>query len=472
MKVRSRFAPSPTGFMHIGGVRTALFAWAIATKHNGQFILRIEDTDKAREVEGSVDHIMESLRWLGIEWQEGPDVGGDFGPYTQSDRLDIYKEWAQKLVDLGHAYVDPYTPEEVEAFRKSAQEEKRPFLYREHRPKELETPDDWYRKETLRFKTPELKRYEWHDEVRGNLSAGEEALDDFVIMKADGYPTYNFAHIVDDHLMEITHVIRGEEFIASTPKYLSLYQALGIDPPKLVTVPPILNQNGGKKLSKRDGARDALEYRDDGFLSSAIVNFLASLGWNDGTEQEVFTPEEFVAAFSLERIQKSGAKFDETKLDWLNWQHILRLVEDGQIDTVLSLAMIEKDVAEDIVRLAITKSNSIDSLKQQIEIFSGSPTFALSDENLKVVDKKLSREMADKYLKAAQESLGESDFSVEDLEKRLRATMEELEAKPRHFLNLIRWTVSDSKVSPSLFDMVSLIGKEESLARISRALDT
>ena len=458
--------------MHVGGVRTALFAWALAKKHGGQFILRIEDTDKAREVEGSIQHIIDSLQWLNVDWQEGPDVGGEFGPYTQSERLDTYREWAEKLIKAGHAYIDPYTPEEVDAFRKEAQADKRPFLFRQHRPENLESPDDWYQKSALRFKTPELKRFEWHDEVRGSLSAGEDALDDFVIMKADGYPTYNFAHVVDDHLMEITHVIRGEEFIASVPKFLSLHEALQIDHPKLVTVPPILNQNGGKKLSKRDGAKDILDYRDEGYQAPAVINFLASLGWNDGSDQEVYTPEEFVAAFSLDRIQKSGAMFDIAKLDWLNWQHVERMLEAGEYTAVLAICDIEDVVKPEVLKLAATKANSVPTLREQLIIFTTNPHFQLSDENLRQVDKKLTADDAKRYLAEAKSALENLDtYSVETIESALRETMDRLEAPPRHFLNLVRWVISGSKVSPSLFEMLAAIGKNESLERLSAALD-
>ena len=205
--VRTRFAPSPTGFMHVGGVRTALYAWLFARKHGGQFILRIEDTDKEREVEGSVGHIMQSLKWLGIEWDESIDIGGPYEPYIQSDRLDSYKRYAEQLIAAGFAYPDPYTEEEVEAFRAKAIEEKRAFLFRDHRP---ETIGEWDGTKPLRFKVPFLKRYEWHDLVLGDLSAGVEALDDFILIKSDGYPTYNFAHIVDDIEMKITHVMRAQ----------------------------------------------------------------------------------------------------------------------------------------------------------------------------------------------------------------------------------------------------------------------
>lgn len=323
--VVTRFAPSPTGFMHIGGVRTALFAYLFAKKHHGTFILRIEDTDKSREVAGSIAHIQESLRWLGITWNYGPDTPGPFGSCLQSDRLAVYKQYADQLVAKGLAYPDPYTAEELSQFRAAAEAEKRPFLFRNHRPTE---PSTWDGTAPLRFKVPEIKRYAWHDVVRGDLSAGEEMLDDFIIIKADGYPTYNFAHIVDDHEMGVTHVMRGEEFIASTPKFLSLYDALEIPWPIFVTLPPIMGPDGKKKLSKRDGAKDLLEYRTDGYIPEAMRNFLALIGWNPGGDQELFPGDTLQEAFSLERIQRSGGAFNEEKLKWMNKEYLAKLSPD------------------------------------------------------------------------------------------------------------------------------------------------
>lgn len=329
-KIVTRFAPSPTGFMHIGGVRTALYAWLFARQNNGEFILRIEDTDKNREVDGSIEHIQKSLAWLGINWDAF---------YKQSDRLDIYKSYAEKLIEKGFAYPDPYTPEELETFREQAQAEKRPFLFRDHRP---HTFDTWDGTQPLRFKVPEIKRYHWYDEVRGDLEAGEEMLDDFILIKADGYPTYNFAHIVDDLEMQVTHVMRGEEFIASMPKFLSLYDALEVPYPKFVTLPPIMGPDGKKKLSKRDGAKDLLEYKTDGYLPATMVNFLSLIGWNPGGEQEIFTQDELCKKFSIAKIQKSGGAFNEEKLKWMNKEHLATLNIETKAQYVCE-ALPEKD---------------------------------------------------------------------------------------------------------------------------------
>jgi glutamyl-tRNA synthetase len=324
-KVVTRFAPSPTGFMHVGGVRTALYAWLLARKNGGQFILRIEDTDKVREVEGSIAHIQKSLKWLGLNWDQGPDIGGPYAPYIQSQRLELYKKYADILIEKGFAYADPYTEEEIEKFRADAEAEKKPFLYREHRP---ENPPKWDGTIPLRFKTGELKRTVWNDVVWGELSAGPEALDDFILMKSDGYPTYNFAHVIDDIEMGVTHVMRGQEFISSTPKFLSLYEAFGATPPLFATMPPIMGPDGKKKLSKRDGAKDILEYEKEGYLPDAMINYLAFLGFNPGGEKEVYARDELIEVFDLNKIQHSGAQWNDDKLDWMNREHMKKLSDE------------------------------------------------------------------------------------------------------------------------------------------------
>ena len=323
--VVTRYAPSPTGFMHVGGVRTALYAYLLARKHDGTFILRIEDTDKEREVPGSIEHIQETLRWLGMNWDYGPNAPGPFGSCIQSERLPIYMEHARTLVAKGLAYPDPYTEEEVAILREKAKAEHRPFLYRDHRPTQI-LP--WDEKTTLRLRVPEIKRMHWHDAVRGDMEAGEEALDDFVLIKKDGYPTYNFAHIIDDYTMGVTHIMRADEFISSTPRFLSLYEALGFTAPIFVTLPPILRDDRTKKMGKRDGAKDILEYRDEGYLPSAMVNFLAFIGWNPGTDKEIFSGEELIQTFDISGIQSGGATLNEEKLKWINREHLL-LADDA-----------------------------------------------------------------------------------------------------------------------------------------------
>ena len=334
-KVVTRFAPSPTGFMHTGNLHTGLFAWLFARKNNGKFILRIEDTDKKREVEGSIEQIKRSLKWLGLDWDEGPDVGGPNEPYVQSERilkLKIYQKYAELLIEKDYAYADENSEEQIDELRKQADADKKPFLFREHRP---ENPPKWKPGIPLRFKIKELKRTTWHDAVRGELTAGPEALDDFILIKSDGYPTYNFAHIVDDIEMGVTHVTRGQEFISSTPNYIAVYEALGAKQPVYVSVPHIMGEGGKKKLGKRDGAKDVLEYEKEGYLPDAMVNFLALMGWNPGGDIEIFTRSELISLFSLEKIQKSGAQFNEEKLDWINKEHMKMLPKELIEETIL-----------------------------------------------------------------------------------------------------------------------------------------
>jgi len=466
MKVRTRFAPSPTGFLHVGGVRTALFAWLVARQNNGQFILRLEDTDKNREVEGSGQHIIDSLEWLGLDWDEGP--------IKQSDRLDSYKKWAQRLIDSGRAYADPYSPEEVQAFRDQAQKDKRPFLYRNHRP---DNPPVWNGSQPLRFKS-EPKNYKWHDEVMGDLSTGPEVIDDFILIKSDGYPTYNFAHIVDDADMEITHIIRGQEFLASVPNYLNLYEALDLKPPIMATVPHILAPGGNRKLSKRDGAKDILDYAKEGFLPEAMMSFLATLGWNDGTEKEVYTRDELLKKFSLDRIQRSGAHFDERRLTWAN----------GHFIRQLPLKQLAKDVADFWPAEAKTYNHGyreqvLGLIQERLKYFNEIPDltwFFFTDDlpvNKELVDthkqlKKLSSAELKGLLERSIDSLKSSSFATDDLQERLNQLLAETGQKPATLFSLIRIATTQAPASPGLAETLHVLGKERAMRRLQTAYDT
>jgi glutamyl-tRNA synthetase len=469
--VRTRFAPSPTGFLHVGGIRTALFAYLLARQGNGQFVLRFEDTDKKREVEGAREHLIESLRALGLQYDEGPDIGGPYAPYTQSERLESYKQWAQKLIDIGRAYADPYTSEEVQAFREAAQKAKQPFLYRNHRP---ENPPAWDGTTPLRFKS-EPKAYDRHDEVMGDLHTGPETIDDFILIKSDGYPTYNFAHIVDDAEMQITHIIRGQEFLASIPNYLNLYEALGIAPPKMATVPHILGPDGNKKLSKRDGAKDVLDYLRDGFLPEALVSFIATLGWNDGTTQEVFTRDELLHKFSLDRVQKSGARFDEQRLLWVNG-HFIRQLE---LDKLYELAQ-EYLPTEAAPYGEAYRKSVIGLVQERLKYMKELPEltaffFADLPVNMELVDgnkqlKKFSHAELKELLEKATASLVLSDFTAEDLTQRLNTLLEVTGQKPGVLFSLIRIATTQAPASPGLAETMHVLGKEVSLRRIDQQL--
>jgi len=472
--VRTRFAPSPTGYLHVGGIRTALFAWLLAKQHAGRFILRLEDTDRAREVSGADEHIIKSLKALGLNYDEGPGIGGSHEPYRQSERLDIYKLWAQRLVASNRAYADPYTPAEVQAFREQAQRNKQPFLYRNHRP---ENPPAWDGTQPLRFKS-EPKAYKWHDQVMGDLSTGPEVIDDFILIKSDGYPTYNFAHIVDDAEMEVTHVIRGQEFLASIPNYLNLYEALGIEWPVLATMPHILNEQGNKKLSKRDGAKDVLDYIRDGYLPDALVNFIASLGWNDGTEQEIFSREELIQKFSLDRIQRSGARFDEQRLLWMNGHYIRELQLDKLAQSVESFwpevaKNSDEDYRKNVLSLVQERLKYFAELPKLTNFFFEAPKEE-SVENLyqNPVDKQLKRidqATMKSMLGAVIGKLEASDFSRDDIADKLNGLLEELQTKPAVLFPIIRIALSGTPVSPELFGTLAVLGKDESMRRLQAA---
>lgn len=469
--VRTRFAPSPTGFLHVGNVRAALFPWLVARQAGGTFVLRIEDTDQAREVEGAVEYMRSTLQWLGMDWDEGPDLPGDFGPYVQSERKATYLEWAQRMVDEGTAYADTRTPEELNALREDAKAQKKAFLARDYRP---ENPPAWQPGMPLRFKsTP--KPYHWHDEIMGDLSAGEEAVDDFIIIKSDGFPTYNFAHIIDDNEMQITHVIRGLEYIASMPKYLNLYEALGFTTPAFAHAPHIMNEQGNKKLSKRDGAKSILQYREEGFLPEAMLNFLASLGWNDGTEQEIFTRDELIEKFSLARVQRAGARFDENRLLWMNGTWIRSLNLDELYERSREFWGREAVEANDEY-----KKQVLGLVQERLKYFAEIPAltnffFADLPLNLELIDtnkqlKKFEHAELKNLLERAKASLEQSDFSVDDLTERLNKLLEETGQKPGVLFSLIRIATTQAPFSPGLAETMHVLGRETSLRRISQLL--
>ena len=469
--VRTRFAPSPTGYMHVGGVRTALFAWLLARQGSGQFILRIEDTDKNREVEGSIQHNIDSLHWLGLQWDEGVDISGPHAPYLQSKRLETYHEWAQKLIAKGRAYADPYSPQEIQTFREQAQAAKKPFLYRNHRPK---NPPTWDGTMPLRFKS-EPKDYTWQDAVMGELHAGSESVDDFILIKSDGYPTYNFAHIIDDLLMECSHVIRAQEFLASVPNYLNLYEALQIERPILATLPHILGPDGKKKLSKRDGAKDLLDYAKEGYLPEAMLNFLASMGWNDGTEQELFTTKELIEKFSLDRVQRSGARFDEKRLEWMNGHYIRQLSPDELYHRAKDFWPHEAAGAHDsykkqVLALVQERLKYLAELPDLTRFFFTDLPVDLSlienNKQLARVDKPTLKTL----LETARAELAQSDFSVDDLTNRLNGLLGLTHTKPGILFSLIRIATTEAPASPGLADTLAVLGKEVSLRRIDTLL--
>ncbi|MFA6515063.1 MAG: glutamate--tRNA ligase [Candidatus Paceibacterota bacterium] len=470
-KVITRFAPSPTGFMHVGGIRTALYAYLWAKKNNGTFILRIEDTDKAREVPGSIEHIMKALKWMGLDWDEGPDIGGPNAPYKQSERLESYKKYAQILIKKGLAYADPYTEEEVEVFRKKADEEKRPFLYREHRP---DNPPIWDGSKPLRFKVPLIKRYEWNDLVFGNLSAGPEALDDFILIKSDGYPTYNFAHVIDDLEMQITHVMRGQEFISSVPKYLSLYDALEIERPLFATLPPIMGKDGNKKLGKRDGAKDVLDYPKEGYLPEAMMNFLAFLGWNPGGEKEIYTKDELINVFDISRIGHSGAQWNDDKLDWINKEYIKKLSTNELKDKIFEWLPEELKI-EKLISVITERISKFGDIKTMVD--TGELDFYYKKPNYnkdKLTYKNSTETALSNNLNNAVSSLSEIDeinFNKETVKDSLNKIISATGIKSGEILHPVRFALSGLDKSPDPFILSEILGKNETIERLNNAIN-
>jgi glutamyl-tRNA synthetase len=472
--VRTRFAPSPTGFLHVGNVRAALFPWLVAKQKGGTFVLRVEDTDQAREVAGAVDYMRDTLQWLGMDWDEGPDMPGDLGPYVQSERKATYLEWAQRMALDETAYADTRTPDELNALREDAKAHKKAFLARDYRP---ENPVKWEPGMPLRFKsTP--KAYTWHDAIMGELSAGEEAVDDFILMKSDQFPTYNFAHIIDDNEMQISHVIRGLEYISSMPKYLSLYEALGFKQPVFAHAPHIMAPDGNKKLSKRDGAKSILQYRDEGFLPEAMLNFLASLGWNDGTEQEVFSREELVEKFSLERVQRSGARFDENRLLWMNgaWIRALNLDElyrrttETQNFWPASAETYPEDYRRQVLGLVQERLKYFAEIPQLTSFF-----FEDLPVDMELIDgnkqlKKFDHAELKALLETSKQQLATSDWSAADLTERLNGLLETTGQKPGVLFSLIRIASTQAPSSPGLAETLAVLGKDVTLRRIDALL--
>ncbi|MGB9591246.1 MAG: glutamate--tRNA ligase, partial [Candidatus Kryptoniota bacterium] len=329
-QIRVRFAPSPTGYLHVGGLRTALYNFLFARKSNGRFILRIEDTDRSRYVEDAIENLIESLKWAGLNYDEGPDVGGEYGPYVQSKRLDIYKRHTDVLVEKGLAYRCFCTPERLERMRKDLERQKLPVKYDRTclrlRDEEIKANIASGKSFVIRLKVPDHTKIKFIDLIRGEVEFSSEQIDDQVLLKTDGYPTYHLANVVDDHMMAISHVIRGEEWLSSTPKHVLLYDYFGWERPAFAHLPLLLNPDKSK-LSKRQGDVAVEEYRAKGYLKEALINFVALLGWNPGDDREIFTLDELVKEFSLERVNKSGAVFNIEKLDWLNFQHLRRKSE-------------------------------------------------------------------------------------------------------------------------------------------------
>jgi glutamyl-tRNA synthetase len=460
--------------LHVGGVRTALFSWLYARHNGGRFILRIEDTDETREHPDAVEQIQRSLRWVGLEWDEGPGVGGDSGPYVQSERRARHLEVAERLLAEGRAYRCYCTPAELTAEREAAQREGRPFIY-SRRCLALSDEERAEREaagvpSVIRLRVPDEGECIVHDLVRGDVRFEYAQLGDHVILRSDGVPTYNFANPVDDADMRVTHVIRGEDLLSSTPRQVLVYQALGAPVPSFAHLPLLLGPDR-KRLSKRHGATSVEELREAGYLAEAVVNFLALLGWHFDSERELFTREELIGLFSLERVNPAPAVFDAKKLEWMNGVYLRALPTFDLAERLVAyLAERGSPLAsqpERIVEVTPLAQEKIATLAEFEPLCSF--LFGPVEIDQEAWDRVAGQERAGEILDAVQKALAECAWTVDAIEVTLRAVCEELALKPRVVFGLVRVAVTGTSISPGLFESVHLLGRDESLARLGAA---
>jgi glutamyl-tRNA synthetase len=475
--VRVRFAPSPTGYLHVGGARTALFNWLFARKHTGAFILRIEDTDRKRYEPEAVGNILESLRWLGLEWDEGPEVGGDYGPYYQSQRLDIYQEYARKLVESGYAYYCYCSPERLAQVREEQRRRGEPDLgYDRHcrylTAKERAEYEAQGIVPVVRLKVPLEGQTSFHDVLHGDITVDNARLDDLVLLKSDGYPTYHLANVVDDTLMQITHVMRADEWLPSVPKHILMYQAFGWEPSVFAHLPIILAPEGKGKLSKRHGAVSVLEFRRQGYLPEAMVNFLARVGWAYDDKTELFTRQELIEKFSLEGVNKSPAAFSYDKLEWMNGVYIRQLGLDDLAERLMPFltgAGLPADLPT-MRRIAPLVQERLKKLTDAMEWVDFFFVDQISYEPSLLVGKKMTAAESLAALRKARETLAAlPDFQEGTLEKALRALADQLGLKDRQLFGIIRVAATGKSVAPPLFGTLSILGRERVLERLDYA---
>ena len=478
MQVRTRFAPSPTGFMHLGGVRTALYAYLLAKKYGGQFILRIEDTDQGRLVPGATDVIYDTLRECGLNWDEGPDIDGPCGPYVQSERKHMYLPYAQQLVKSGHAYYCFCTKEELDARREAAEARGEVFKYDKHCLHLSQQEIDRKLAEgvpyVIRMNAPTEGETGYHDLVFGDISMPNDTLDDMVLIKADGMPTYNFANVIDDHLMGITHVMRGMEYLSSTPKYNLLYEAFGWEIPQYIHLPTVM-RDSQHKLSKRDGDAYYSDYIEKGFLTEALINYLALVGWNPGDDREFFTLDELVQAFDVKGINRAPGIFDPEKLRWFNFEYIRKLPFEDYLakvtpwfDQVLSADRFDyRRLAE----LMQDRTETFADVPDKVAFLSKLPEY---DNELFVNKKqKSSLESSLESLKMLEPILaGLPEWTEAALHDTVIAAIAERGLKNATVLWPMRIAISGLLSTPGgAFEIAYLLGRDETLARIEKAVE-
>ncbi|HNY44356.1 MAG: glutamate--tRNA ligase [Bacteroidales bacterium] len=496
--VRVRFAPSPTGPLHIGGVRTALFNYLFAKRNGGKMILRIEDTDQTRFVEGAEEYIMESLEWCGIKFDEGIKEGGNYGPYRQSDRREIYNKYAKILIENQSVYMAFDSPEELDKLRSEAEAKGETFVYNHESRKNLKNSLALSKEQVaellenktpyvLRFKMPENQLVELYDEIRGEIKFNTQELDDKVLVKTDGLPTYHLANIVDDHLMEITHVIRGEEWLPSLPLHDLLYRAFGWTAPKFAHLPLILKPSGKGKLSKRDGDQlgfpvfptqwDSGEeifkgYREEGYFPEAFINMLALLGWNPGTEQEIFSMDELIQVFSLDRVGKSGSRFDPDKTKWFNHQYLIKKSGE-ELAEEFKVILDEKNINYSgfplarICEMLKERVNFIHELWEESYFFFQAPE-TYDEKFLKKSYKEDSTQLLQKLIEILK---NQQNFSSEEIENSVKTWIESAEIGFGRVMSPFRLALVGAGKGPHVFDIVEIIGKDESIRRISALIE-
>ncbi len=498
--VRVRFAPSPTGPLHIGGVRTALFNYLFAKKHNGTFILRVEDTDQTRYVEGAEKYIVESLNWCGIPFDEGPGKNEKFGPYRQSERKSLYKQYADRLVASGNAYYAFDTAEILDIHRKNHEAKGKTFIYNWHNRSKLSNSLSLSPNETkakleaghdyvIRFKSPQDEMLHLNDIIRGDISIDTNVLDDKVLFKSDGMPTYHLANIVDDHLMEITHVIRGEEWLPSLALHYQLYEAFGWEKPQFAHLPLILKPTGTGKLSKRDGDKlgfpvfplawrlpegggQSRGYKEEGYFPEAMVNFLAFLGWNPGTEQEIFSLQQLFEAFELEKVHKSGARFDPDKIKWFNHQY-MQFQNDDELAEQFKIHQPQlKDIDVNYIALVVgmikERATFVSDFWELSSFFFEAPNRYDEKTFLKIIDNETRELMGE----LAQTISHISDFTAENIQTDIKGWIGTKEIGFGKVMQPLRLALVGAMQGPEVFEIIFMIGKAETVQRIANLVET
>lgn len=498
--VRVRFAPSPTGPLHIGGVRTALFNYLFAKKHNGTFVLRIEDTDQTRYVANAEQYIIDALKWCNIPFDEGPGNNEKFGPYRQSERKELYNKYATELIDKGWAYYAFDTAEELDAHRKNHEENGKTFTYNWHNREKLNSSLALSAEEVkvklaagdkyvVRFKTPQDETLILEDEIRGKIKIDTNVLDDKVLFKSDGMPTYHLANIVDDHLMEISHVIRGEEWLPSLPLHVLLYRAFDWQSPKFAHLPLILKPVGKGKLSKRDGDKLGFPvfpleytneksgdvsrgYKEDGYFNDAFINMLALLGWNPGTEQEIFSLEGLVEAFDLSRVSKSGAKFSPDKTNWFNQQYLQQKTNE-ELTTLYTPILSEKGITTDVVyttkvvSLIKERATFVADFWELSSFFFENPV----DYDAKAAKKQWKETTGVLMVELTTVIANIEDFTIENAQTDIKGWITAKEIGFGKVMQPLRLSLVGKLAGPDLFDIMTMIGKENTITRIKNAIE-